>query len=659
MIKILQCCLVFFAFNVMSGQVFSEDFTGVSGVGNSFSLTGWNQTRDTDASFADGYSVDNGGAWAKDGFNNNGTADAVRINMTNNVKRDWLLAPSIDLSTTPSSGMYTVSWDMAFTPNNGSTFQALNDGDEIRLIVSTDNGSTYQSLALYDSATVIAAGGETFSVALDASYYSSDVQFAFWAYEGSVTTNATNVFVDNFMIKDELITPPTCTAPTYSITEIADCDNSAYSVEIVITDLGSATDLVISDGTSNENVDATGTYTFGPYMSGDTYTITITGDEEDCEISEEVSYTCIPNDECTDAISVTVNTGENCVSVTAGTFVGATYSGSGVGSCQTGTYVNANVWYKFEAISTSHIIAVDKTDGTGPNAIRYAIFSTSDNDCAGLDTDEISCGSTSSDVTLTGLTVGNTYYMSIYATGPTEVESTKTIEVCITTPAAPTPDNDECEDAEELIASDDHECIDLIEGTLEGATDSGIGSGVCTGSATDDVWYSFVASDVNQAISISNLSGASIVYYALYEGQDGCDNLVDPIGCGEATPTSDPDEFTTFTSLTEGDIYFIQVYSDETLATTFDICITVPESLSTTDLTISEGFSLYPNPTSGNLNVKDLEFSDVQLFTVIGRKVSVDYSGSTIYTSALAAGTYILQLTNEKGYTYTSKFIKK
>ena len=206
MIRILQCFLVFFAFNVMNGQVFSEDFTGVSGVANSFSLGDWDQFRDDDDNYANGSSNTTGGAWAADTFNNESTSDAIRINMTNNVKLDWLTTPLIDLSATPASGSYFIEWDMAFSINNESTFQALNEGDEIRLLISKDGGDTFTSLALYDSNTIIAEGGESFSIELsDNSYFVDNVQVAFYAFESDITTNATNVFIDNLVIADETL----------------------------------------------------------------------------------------------------------------------------------------------------------------------------------------------------------------------------------------------------------------------------------------------------------------------------------------------------------------------------------------------------------------------------------------------------------------------
>ncbi len=208
--KFLLSSLIFLICSTVYSQavILAEDFSGIvnNQTGNGFSLAGWNQTRDTDVLFTDGWAVDDGGAWLRDGFNNNGTTGAIRINMTNSVKRDFLISPTVDLSATPSTGpgTYTVSWDMAFTNNSNTstTFQPLNAGDEIHLIVSTDGAATFTSLMAFDSTSVIINGGETFSVDLDSSFFSNNVVFAFWAFEGTVTTLATNVFVDNFEVAE-------------------------------------------------------------------------------------------------------------------------------------------------------------------------------------------------------------------------------------------------------------------------------------------------------------------------------------------------------------------------------------------------------------------------------------------------------------------------
>ncbi|MUU79116.1 T9SS type A sorting domain-containing protein [Winogradskyella endarachnes] len=235
--RILLSFLVFLVTISIQSQVFSEDFSGLTSTatGNNFSLGDWNQTRNTDGTYANGYSVDDGGAWLRDGFNNNGTTGAIRLNMTNSVKRDWLIFPLVDLSTTPTSGSYTIEWDMAFAAHgSGTTFQALNAGDEIRLLVSVDGGSTFTSLAAFDSTSVITDGGETFSVELsDSSYFVNDVQFAFWGFEGDITTNATNVFLDNITITDS----STLSSEDLSFTEGADLYPNPTSENLFVKDL--------------------------------------------------------------------------------------------------------------------------------------------------------------------------------------------------------------------------------------------------------------------------------------------------------------------------------------------------------------------------------------------------------------------------------------
>jgi len=271
--RFLLSTLAFFVCNAIYGQVvvLSEDFSGIANgqTGNSFNLSGWNQTRDTDVNFTDGWAVDDGGAWLRDGFNNNGTTGAIRLNMTNNVKRDFLISPTVDLSATPSTGTgsYTVSWDMAFASNNnGNTFQALNDGDEVHLVISTDGGSTFTSLMSYDSASTIMDGGETFSVELDSSFFSSTVVFAFWGFEGNVTTLATNVFVDNFEVVEtatlsinetfnkEISIYPTLTSDNLYV------DNHELQVVDIFTLTGKIVPVQFSDSTIYTNLLNAGIY---------------------------------------------------------------------------------------------------------------------------------------------------------------------------------------------------------------------------------------------------------------------------------------------------------------------------------------------------------------------------------------------------------------
>jgi len=140
------------------------------------------------------------------------------------------------------------------------------------------------------------------------------------------------------------------------------------------------------------------------------------------------------NDNCSGAITLTVNNTANCVNPTTGNVAGAT--NSGVTGC-TGT-PDDDVWYKFIATATEHTITV-----VGSSDFD-AVVDLRSGSCPGTN---ITCidatleGGTEV-INATGLTIGNTYYVRVYhyyATAPT----TTTFTICITTPqtgAAPVAD---------------------------------------------------------------------------------------------------------------------------------------------------------------------------------------------------------------------------
>ncbi|NNK82009.1 MAG: T9SS type B sorting domain-containing protein, partial [Flavobacteriaceae bacterium] len=82
----------------------------------------------------------------------------------------------------------------------------------------------------------------------------------------------------------------TCLDPEATFTVIGDCDTTQeFTVDVDITDMGTATSLIVSDGTSNQTVTSTGVVTFGPYPEQTPTIITITNaDDTSCEISSSV-----------------------------------------------------------------------------------------------------------------------------------------------------------------------------------------------------------------------------------------------------------------------------------------------------------------------------------------------------------------------------------
>lgn len=140
------------------------------------------------------------------------------------------------------------------------------------------------------------------------------------------------------------------------------------------------------------------------------------------------SNIALANDNCSGAIDLSPNT--TCIQ-TAGTVSGATASGLAKASCDgfSGTPKLFDVWYKFQATSTTHTITV------APSASFDAVVSLYTSCTAG----QIGCadngggGGASETINATGLTVGTTYYVRVYSYGAT-VPSTTTFNICVKSP---------------------------------------------------------------------------------------------------------------------------------------------------------------------------------------------------------------------------------
>ncbi|EAZ95892.1 CHU large protein; uncharacterized [Flavobacteria bacterium BAL38] len=218
----------------------------------------------------------------------------------------------------------STSW--TFTSNDGSplrlTFnagQVENTWDE--LIVLDSDGVT-QLYNGYGAAGNLAgltfdSTGDTITVMIssDGSANCGDSAYTSWDFD---------------------IACATCVNPTATFTIVPDCANGQFSIDVDVTNIGSATSLAISDGTTNlTGISATGVQTFGPYADGASATISITNEQDaGCSISSgALDYVCPPaNDDCVNAIAV------DCGDVVTGSTTTATNSGNNT---------SADVWYSY------------------------------------------------------------------------------------------------------------------------------------------------------------------------------------------------------------------------------------------------------------------------------------------------------------------------
>jgi gliding motility-associated-like protein len=168
-------------------------------------------------------------------------------------------------------------------------------------------------------------------------------------------------------------------------------------------------------------------------------------------------------------------------------------------------------------------------------------------------------------------TAGTVYYIYVY--GTTGSQGVFTLNTTCVPPPTP-PVNDNCQSATTVTVNTDGTCALISSGTIEGATQSPQAN-TCVGTANDDVWYQFIATQTVHTIALSNVIGSTTnLNHALFTSTDPtnpCANLT-LVYC------SDPNN-SFAQNLTAGQTYYIRIYSSGTAIlqnTSFDLCVSVP-----------------------------------------------------------------------------------
>lgn len=146
------------------------------------------------------------------GFANTGSNVGVKTNLYGTDSDDWLISNQIDLGNT--AGVYRLKYDMAVTSYNGTVSQTTLGTHIVRVIISTDGGTTWSSantLKTYTGAGTYSNTGVTEYVNL--SSYSGIIKIAFVATTSSNSPDI-DFHLDNFAV--ETIPPPSITSFTPS-----------------------------------------------------------------------------------------------------------------------------------------------------------------------------------------------------------------------------------------------------------------------------------------------------------------------------------------------------------------------------------------------------------------------------------------------------------
>ncbi len=267
------------------------------------------------------------------------------------------------------------------------------------------------------------------------------------------------------------------------------------------------------------------------------------------------------SDGCSFATDLSVQA--DCFTPVNGTSAGATQT---IPGC-TGN-ADDDVWYQFTATQTSHQIRVNPSGGYDP---VIQVFSGACNALASMGCKD-DYGTGVEEVYNNGnFIIGNVYRIRVYHYGAGW--GTGDFTICLTTPPPP-PSNDNCISAQPLTVNG---TCTPTSSTTDGASQSMVG---CAGNADDDVWFSFVATNAVQTITVSPTDNLDLVVQ-LFSGSCGS---LSSLSCMDNTFTGG-NEVINAVGLTPGQTYFIRVY-DYYSGTTgdFDICITgTPTATPTND----------------------------------------------------------------------------
>ena len=562
---------------------------------------------------------------------------------------DWIALPQLTQvfsgTVTHTNGVVEITFATPFAYNNVSNLVLAaeensqgydqNDADEAMYVYNSS-----QSTALYyrndftdpDPAAPPSDGNRV--------GYKSVTTF-----QGLVPNPLPNCPAINYPLNDAIFIPTSS-----SITWNAVSGASSYKISIGTT----------SNGTNIANQVTTTTNSYTPtaaFASGQTYYVKITavgtgGESSGCT---ETSFTTVPpppaNDECGSAIALTVNPDLNCGTVTSGYTLGATDSGLIPDPCY-GT-PDDDVWFKFVATGVKHKITLSDVQAVGSDTFDEDIyFQLFEGGCTALSS--LLC-SDSNESVVSGLTVGNTYYVRVYSYyGP---GSNQSFDICVGS-FPPPPANDACSGAIAAVLYP----FTYIQADASSSTNNSGFVTVCTsGGMNDGTWFTFTGNGSTYDITVSMPAGSTFdPELGIYSGS--CANLV----CIDSVDQQFSGGSETFSMpTTAGETYYVNVghyssSSDED-EEAFTIEIT-NGNLSTSEVKSNTNrIKAYPNPFTDVLTISDVkDVKSLMITDMSGKTVrATQKAESKLYLSELNSGMYLVILNMTDGSKQTIKVIKR
>ncbi|MDQ7916425.1 fibronectin type III domain-containing protein [Mesonia sp. MT50] len=366
--------------------------------------------------------------------------------------------------------------------------------------------------------------------------------------------------------------PPSCPKPTDILADNTNSDsadvswtagNAETEWEVLYGETGfdtatEGTSVSVTGGTAATTL--TGLTSATPY---EVYVKAICAVNDESDYAGPLSFTSLAtppaNDECDDAISLTVNQDLDCAVVTSGTTVSATASSQE--DDVVGTPDN-DVWFSFEAEDTQHRIELSNITAVLGTSLDMAMAVY--DGTAGCEALVLVDDSDPNSFNVSGLTIGSTYYLRVYGWGSTN-SAQATFDVCVGT-LPPPPANDACEDAIEIAAFPYTNSQDASTAT----NNDGFIAVTDCGSANDGVWYTIVGDGGDITVQVTETSSWDSEI-GVFTGSCGSFTCVDNVDT-----TNDVEELT-FTS-EAGTNYYVNIAnwsgSTDNAEGAFDLLVT-------------------------------------------------------------------------------------
>ncbi len=356
------------------------------------------------------------------------------------------------------------------------------------------------------------------------------------------------------------------------------------------------------------------------------------------------------NDDCSDAVNTDITVGA----------APQMLSGDNTGATEDGGSGLVIVWHQITTVVPADVTV----NYCVPGSVFQNYLINMATQCPDILTNMLTGAYDSCSVTFECLPAG-VYLIPVLVDPATTPVGAYSIELSAAPCAAP-PSNDECAGAVPLTPA--ATCVP-VAGTTTGAT-SNMGPIDCNHSTSpnaNDVWYSFTATSESDSIIVEGIGQFDGVI-EFFSGT--CGNLFS-LGCEDSTfpSSSSATERMYVTGLSIDSTYYIRLYDYAHLALghNFNICVTMAEATGVTEVSAS-AFSLYPNPTEGNITISAADLDGKVLFEL------TDMTGRVVYThqetmaahqpvtlplgGALAQGTYLLRLTTANGISSLPVMLK-